>query len=111
MNAQPTDSTPVGATAAANTQVQQTIDGVSGKCIRLTFLALGYTGAAVSVPLQATISDGHTTMYLAVGNLQSWLEAVSIKFAAGATVTITLPAGGVGAVGNLAAAYYLDGLN
>lgn len=111
MNAQPTDSTPIGATAAANTQVQTTIAGVSGKCIRLTFLALGYTGAAVSVPLQATVSDGSTTMYLPVGNLQAWIEAVSIKFAAGATVTITVPAGGVGAVGNIGGAYFVDGLN
>ena len=88
-----------------------TIAGVSGKCIRLTFLALSYTGAAVSVPLQATVSDGSTTMYLAVGNLQSWLEAVSIKFAAGATVTITLPAGGVGAVGNVCGSYFINGAN
>jgi len=111
MNAQLTDSTPIGATAGANTQVQSVIAAVAGKCIRLTFLAIGYTGAAVAVPLQATVSDGSTTMYLPVGNLQAWLEACPIKFAVGAAVTITVPAGGAGAIGNIGGAYYVDGPN
>lgn len=111
MNAQFTDSTPVGGTAAAATQVVVTITGVALKRTRLTFLSLGYSAAAPAAPTQATISDGTTTIYLAVGSTQAFIDALAMVWATGATVTITLPSGGGSTVGCVAAAYYQDGVS
>ena len=111
MNAQFTDSTPVGGTAAANTQVVVTIVGVALKRTRLTYLALGFSAAAPAAPVQATIADGTTTIYLSVGSTQAMIDAIAMVWATGATVTITLPAGGGLTVGCVAGAYYQDGVN
>jgi len=100
--------TPVGATAAANTQVVLTITGVAGFHIMLAGLRLGYSGTPPSAsPTRATISDGTTTMGFPVGGNSDGGFGGPVRFAVGATVTVTLPAGGAAAVGDIAAGYYL----
>lgn len=104
----PTDSgaSASGGTNAANTQVTVTINGVANQRVRIRSIAFGFSGAAPAAPVQATVADGVTTLYYAVSGSgvvhtfgRGWQAAV------GANVTITLPAGGAGAIGNVTVEY------
>lgn len=109
MNSQMTDAIPFGATAVAATQVQIVINGVAGLKTRLSGLALGFSGTAPTSAVQATVSDGVTTMYISVGTAPVVFSPDNpAMFAAGATLTITLPAGSAGAIGSIAGCYYQD---
>lgn len=109
MNSQATDALPAGGTAVANTQVVTTITGAAGLRTRLGALALGYSAVAPATPIQATVTDGVSTMYFTVtSNGVVFEPANPVMFATGANVVITLPAGGAGAIGSIAATYYQD---
>lgn len=109
MNSQMTDANSASGTAVANTQVQVVIAATAGLRTRLCFAHFGFSGAAPAAPVQATISDGTTTVNLAVGSNPTAYDSNNpLVFATGAAVTLTLPAGGAAAVGNIAAAYYQD---
>lgn len=99
-------STPQGGQSAANAALALTVVGVAGRRVRLTHLAYGYS--AVAPPAAGTvitIADGTTTLdYVngpSVGMNFPSLPPGGLGFAVGATVTVTIPAGGAGAVGNL----------
>lgn len=76
--------------------------------IRMTCVWAGFSGAAVATPIAGTISDGTTTLNFTAGTNAPFEIAFSspLAFATGATVTVSLAAGGVGAVGAVAAAGY-----
>lgn len=105
-------STPVAATAAVNTAVVATITGVAGQQIRLTYLSFFYSGTLAAATI-ATVSDGTTTYNYPVtavgesGGADVALPPGGIKFAAGASVVITLPAGGAAGIGYVNAAYLI----
>lgn len=107
MHVQAQPATPAVGTAAANTQVQVVITGVAGRRVMLTSLLMGFSGAVAAAPVRATVSDGTTTMGFALAANLDFEPANALAFAAGATVTITLPAGGASAVGDIVAGYYL----
>jgi hypothetical protein len=106
MHIQVQAATPYVGTAAANTQVQVTITGQSGKKFLLSSLMMSFSAALPAAPVRATVSDGTTTLGLALTGLLDFEPICPIQFASGATVTITLPAGGGTAVGDVAAAGY-----
>ncbi len=106
MHVQVQPATPVSATAAANTQVQLVINGTPGRRIMLTDATFSFTGAAATAPVRATISDGTTTLGYGVTSTLDVNPHNPFAFAVGANVTITLPAGGTSAVGDIVAAFY-----
>ncbi len=106
MHVQLQPTIPVGGTAAANTQVQVVIPGAAGRRIMLTDCQFSFSGAASAAPVRATVTDGTTTLGYGVTALTDINPHNPLAFAPGANVTITLPAGGASAVGDISAAYY-----
>ena len=99
-------SSHTGGTAAANTQVQVVIAAVAGQQVRIRSIAAGYSGAAPAAPVQLTLADGTITRYLTVTSSGLALDwANGLAFTLGAALTVTLPAGGAGAIGSLVIEY------
>lgn len=96
----PTASTPVSATAAANTAVTVTLPGVAGQAVRITSLSVSYnaapTGGLLTIVVNAVTilqlditAAGPVAIPLPTGGLecQSGQSAVITLAAAGAAVT------------------------
>jgi hypothetical protein len=96
-----TPATPVSATAAANTAVTATINGIAGQSIRINSLSCGYSGA-VGVGLLTIVVNTVTILQCEVNaenTLVLPLPDGGIECQAGQSAVITLAAGGAGAVG------------
>jgi hypothetical protein len=107
MHVQIQPTTPTVGTAAANTQVQITIPAPgAGRRTMLCDVAFSFSGAAATAPVRATISDGVTTLGIGVTSTTVFNPSNPIRMAENAVVTITLPAGGVSAVGDIVATSY-----
>jgi hypothetical protein len=101
-------STPVSATAASNTAVTVTISGSLFQSVRLTSLSAGYSGAVGSGILTVVV-NAVTVLQAEVdvqGSVIFPLPDGGLEMTNSDTVTITLPAGGVGAVGFVNASYF-----
>lgn len=99
-------ATPAHTTAAANTAVVRAYAAVAGQRHRLHLLGVSWSGAAATVGL-LTVTDGATTI-LAVDvplamNTPHWipLPEGGIWGSVNTAMTITLSAGGAGAIGKL----------
>jgi hypothetical protein len=101
---------PYVGTAAANTQVQVTIPAPgAGRRTLLTDAIFSFTGAVAAAPVRATITDGSTTLGIGVTSTTTFDPSNPVRFAVNQPVTITLPAGGVSAIGDVVAlAYSVD---
>lgn len=106
----PQSLTPFGGTAAAATPVVVTrVPSTAQKRIKIGALSFGYSAAAPAAPTQATVSDGTTTLYFAIGANPAIIEMTGpLEFLPGATVTITLPSGGGATVGSVAGGSFED---
>lgn len=95
--------TPVSATAAANTQVQITVNGVAGQTIRLTHLSGSYSAAPTGGTLTVVVNG--VTVYqadiTAGGQFVIPLPDGGLQCQAGQNAVITLTAGGAAVVGRL----------
>lgn len=97
------------AVGGANAIATTTIAGVAGKKIRITFISAGFSGASPAAPAAMTVSDGVITYNFAVG-AQGFVAPLEnpMPFGTGLTVTLTLAAGGAGAIGQVALGGYAD---
>lgn len=99
-------ATATSAADVANTQVQIVLALVAGQAHRIKSAHFGWSGAAPANPVQATIGDGATTLRFGVGSQGlSHVFGTGWAAAVGAAVTITLPAGGAGVIGNITVEY------
>lgn len=75
----------------------------SGLKWRVTGVKASYSGAAVGTPTRATLVANGVTMGVGVSTNDAWKESFvnGIDGADNGTVTLALPAGGVGAVGDV----------
>lgn len=102
-------SNPVSATAAVNTAVTVTINGVAGQSVRLTALAASYN-AAPTGGLLTVVVNAVTIVQLdiaAAGPTAIPLPPGGLECAAGQNVVITLAAAGAAVAGRVNVASYL----
>jgi hypothetical protein len=101
-------ATPASATAAANTQVTLTIAQITLEAIRINSLSFGFSGA-VGTGL-ATIVVNSVTIWQGLIDVEGItpipLPEGGIECANNFSCTITLPAGGAGAIGFINASYF-----
>jgi hypothetical protein len=97
------------ATAAANTQVQVTIAAPgAGYRIVLTGAYFAFSGAVPAAPVRATIDFAGQTIGIGCSGGFTVFEPDSpLKGGDNGSMTLTLPAGGASAVGDVAALYYI----
>lgn len=96
------ESTAVDSQSNANAVATLAAAGVGFKW-RVTGWAASYSGAAVAVPLRATLVANAVTRGFGVSTATPWNEdqVNPIDSADNGTVVLTLPAGGAGAVGDV----------
>ncbi len=91
-------STPASAAPAVNTAAVVTFVAPAGQRVRLTHLSFSLGGAAAAASVVCTVTDGSTPLTFdlptPIGVTAIPLPAGGIGFAAGATVTCTMPAAG-----------------
>lgn len=77
---------------------------------RVTGVKASYSGAAVATPTRATIALNGQTFGVGVSTSDGWKESFvnPLVGAANGTVVLTLPAGGVGAVGDVVVMGYKE---
>jgi hypothetical protein len=106
---QETPSSPVSATAAANTQVQITIPGVAGQTIRINHLSFSYSGAAAAGGVTIVV-NAVTIWQIDVAGADFQLPPLppgGLLCQAGQNAVVTLAAGGAGVTGKLNVASYM----
>jgi len=104
-----TPSTPQSATAAANTAVVITVNGVAGQRIRINALSVSYS-VAVAGGLLTVVVNAVTIFQIditAIGAVTIPLPDGGIVCATGQNAVITLAAGGATSVGKLNVATYM----
>lgn len=103
-----TASTPVSGTAAANTAVTLTINGVAGQTIRITELSFSYSAAPTAGSVTVVV-NGVTILQFditAAGPTAIPLPPGGLKCQSGQNAVITLAAAGAAVVGRLNAGSY-----
>lgn len=104
-----TPSTPVSATAAVNTAVQITVNGVANQTIRITHLSCSYSAAPTGGNLTVVV-NGVTIFQLDIAgvDLQTIpLPPGGLKCQSGQNAVVTLAAAGAAVVGKLNVGSYL----
>lgn len=88
----------------SNALATATLPATSGYKWRVTGVKASYSGAAVATPTRAILTANAVAMGVGVSTSDAWKESFyyGIDGADGAAVTLTLPAGGAGAVGDVA---------
>lgn len=87
----------------SNATATASIAGVAGFKWRVTAVFASYSGAAVGTPTRATLVAGGVTRGRGVSTSDGWQQTFvnPMEGADGAAVSLSLPAGGVGAVGDV----------
>ncbi|HEY6278446.1 MAG TPA: hypothetical protein VIX86_19195 [Streptosporangiaceae bacterium] len=105
---QETPLTPVSGTAAANTAVPITVNGVAGQTIRLAALSWSYSAAPAGGVLTAVV-NGVTIFQCditAAGFAAALIAQGGLICQAGQNAVITLAAAGAAVIGRLNVGYY-----
>lgn len=96
------DSIAVDSQTAAQAQAVLAAPGVGFKW-RVTAVTASYSGAAVATPTRAVLAVGGVNIGRGVSTSDGWQQSFvnGIDGADNAAVTLTLPTGGAGAVGDV----------
>lgn len=98
----PTDGSAVD--SQSNATATATLAATTGFKWRVLAVSASYSGAAVATPTRATLVVNGVTYGRGVSTSDGWQQTFSggIEGADGAAVSLSLPAGGAGAVGDVA---------
>lgn len=93
----------VAVDSQSNATATATLAATTGFKWRVTAVSASYSGAAVATPTRAVLTAGGIAMGRGVSTNDGWQQSFvnAIEGADGAAVTLVLPAGGAGAVGDV----------
>lgn len=109
MHVQQQHLTPSTTTGGANAIANHVITGVTAKRVCLGMWSVAFSGGVPAAAVNATVADGTTTLTFTVpaaGANFSWPGPV--EWASGASVTISVPAAGVGISAIVSAGHFID---
>ena len=86
-----------------NATATATLAATAGFKWRVTAVSASFSGAAVGTPVRATLVANGQTMGRGVSTSDGWQQTFMnpIEGADGGAITLNLPAGGVGAIGDV----------